>query len=157
MTITEKKNNFFEKLLGRLTLIFSNLKFAILILLIIAGISIFGTIIEQNQSLEFYKLNYPENKTVLGVLNWEVIKNFGLDDIYRSWWYLSFLVLLGISLITCSFTQQLPMLKMSKNWKFLKRKEQLKTVELKVKLTNEYLRNGGIEKILSSFFHFRVP
>lgn len=112
----------------------SDLKFAILILLIIAGFSIFGTIIEQNQSLEFYKQNYPESKNFLNLLNWKVIKNFILDDVYKSWWYLSLLILLGISLITCSFTQQLPMLKVSKHWRFLKKEQQLKDVDLKIKL-----------------------
>lgn len=112
----------------------SDLKFAILILLIIAGFSVFGTIIEQNQSLEFYKQNYPENRSFLNLLNWKTIEFFILDDVYKSWWYLSLLIILGISLITCSFRQQLPMLKISKNWKFLNRKQQLKDVDLKIKL-----------------------
>jgi cytochrome c biogenesis protein len=112
----------------------SDLKFAILILLIIAGFSVFGTIIEQNQSLEFYKQNYPENRSFLNLLNWKTIKFFILDDVYKSWWYLSLLIILGISLITCSFRQQLPMLKISKNWKFLNRKQQLKDIDLKIKL-----------------------
>lgn len=112
----------------------SNLRFAILVLLIIAGFSIFGTIIEQNQSLEFYKQNYPEGKDFFNLLNWKTIKFFILDDVYKSWWYLSLLVILGISLMTCSFTQQLPMLKISKRWKFLKKEKQLKDIDLKVKL-----------------------
>jgi cytochrome c biogenesis protein len=112
----------------------SDLKFAILVLLIIAGFSIFGTIIEQNQSLEFYKQNYPEGKDFFTLLNWKTIKFFILDDVYKSWWYLSLLVILGISLMTCSFTQQLPMLKISKRWKFLKKEKQLKDIDLKVKL-----------------------
>lgn len=134
----EKKNKVanigrpYKKLLN----VLSNLRFAIFILLIIAGFSVFGTIIEQNQSLEFYKENYPESGKYLSILNWRVIKFFILDDVYRSWWYLSLLILLGMSLITCSFTQQLPMLKISKHWKFLYKKQQLKKVDLKIKLKN---------------------
>jgi cytochrome c biogenesis protein len=101
--------------------------------LIIAGFSIFGTVIEQNQTLEFYKDNYPQNKLVFGLLNWEIIKFFNLDDVYKSWWYLSLLVLLGLSLITCSFTKQLPMLKISKQWKFLRIKQELKNIDLKIR------------------------
>lgn len=122
-----------RKVRRKVLAILSNLRFAITILLIIAGLSIVGTVIEQNQSLEFYKENYPENRAIFGVINWQIIKSFSLDDVYRSWWYLSFLVLLGISLITCSFTQQLPMLKIAKNWRFLKRKQQLRNIDIKIK------------------------
>jgi cytochrome c biogenesis protein len=134
MNINQQNNIYLQKVSSKLVRILSNLKFAIFILLIIAGFSVFGTIIEQNQSTDFYKQNYPENKAVFGLLNWEVIKFFNLDDVYRSWWYLSLLIILGLSLVTCSFTQQLPMLKIAKNWKFLKRTQQLRNVDLKVKL-----------------------
>lgn len=123
-----------EKAYKKLSSLLSDLKFAILILLVIAGFSIFGTVIEQNQSLEFYKQNYPENTNFLNLLNWKIIKFFILDDVYKSWWYLSLLIILGISLATCSFTQQLPMLKISKNWKFLYKEQQLKDIDLKIKL-----------------------
>ena len=39
--------------------IIADLRFAITILLIIASASIIGTVIEQDQSIETYKLNYP--------------------------------------------------------------------------------------------------
>lgn len=129
-----KKEYISEKIIKKLFNLLSNLKFAIIILLIIAGFSIFGTVIEQNQTLEFYKDNYPQNKLVFGLLNWEIIKFFNLDDVYKSWWYLSLLVLLGLSLITCSFTKQLPMLKISKQWKFLRIKQELKNIDLKIKI-----------------------
>jgi cytochrome c biogenesis protein len=144
-----------RKIKGKILAILSNLPFAITILLIIAGLSIFGTVIEQNQSLEFYKENYPENKAVFGILNWQIIRFFNLDDVYRSWWYLSFLVLLGISLITCSFTQQLPMLKIAKNWRFLKRKQQLRSVDIKIKIGEVNFSNVvfSLNKETYNIFH----
>ena len=39
---------------------FAKLNLAITLLLLIAGFSILGTIIEQNQTIEYYKLNYAE-------------------------------------------------------------------------------------------------
>lgn len=135
-------NKSFRRVLNLL----SSLKFAILILLIIAGFSIFGTVIEQNQSLEFYKQNYPENGSFLGFLNWKTIEFFFLNDVYRSWWYLSLLVLLGMSLLACSFTQQLPVLKVSKHWKFYYKKQQLKTVDLKLRL-----RSADLSEIVYGF------
>jgi len=43
----------------RLLRFFADLRFAIAILLVIAFFSIIGTVIEQDQSIEIYKLNYP--------------------------------------------------------------------------------------------------
>jgi cytochrome c biogenesis protein ResB len=44
----------------------ADLRFAISILLIISFCSIIGTVIEQDQSLEIYKLNYPITNNYLG-------------------------------------------------------------------------------------------
>ena len=155
MEIIEEKEIYQRKIKRKILAVLSNLRFAITILLIIAGLSIFGTIIEQNQSLEFYKENYPENKAVFGILNWEIIKFFNLDDVYRSWWYLSFLILLGISLITCSFTQQLPMLKIAKNWRFLKRKQQLRNIDIKIRVGETNFSNivFALNKETYNIFH----
>ena len=47
----------------------ADLRFAICILLIIACFSIIGTIIEQDQSIETYKLNYPLTNRIFGFLS----------------------------------------------------------------------------------------
>ncbi len=98
--------------------IIANLKFAIVLVLIIAVLSITGTVIEQGESPGFYQQNYPEHPALFGFLTWKVIQVVGLDHVYRTWWYLAILVLFGISLITCTFTTQLPMLKSARKWKF---------------------------------------
>ena len=51
----------------------ADLRFAISILLIIALFSIIGTVIEQDQSIETYKLNYPLTNRVFGFLSWDII------------------------------------------------------------------------------------
>ena len=43
---------------------FAKLNLAIILLLVIAGFSILGTIIEQNQTIEYYKLNYIDNSKI---------------------------------------------------------------------------------------------
>ena len=60
----------------------ADLRFAIIILIIIAFSSIIGTIIEQDQSIETYKLKYPLINPTLGFLSWDLILNFGLDHVY---------------------------------------------------------------------------
>jgi cytochrome c biogenesis protein len=89
----------------------ANLQFAIFLLLVIALFSIAGTVIEQGQSIAFYQANYPEHPALFGFLTWKVLLAIGLDHVYRTWWYLSLLVLFGTSLLTCTFKRQLPALK----------------------------------------------
>jgi cytochrome c biogenesis protein len=98
--------------------VIANLKFAIALVLIIAVVSITGTVIEQGETPGFYQTNYPERPALFGFLTWKVIQVIGLDHVYRTWWYLALLVLFGISLMTCTFTTQLPMLKSARKWKF---------------------------------------
>jgi cytochrome c biogenesis protein len=96
----------------------ANLKFAIVMLLTIAVFSIVGTVIEQGQSPAYYQTNYPEHPALFGFLTWKVIQVLGLDHVYRTWWYLALLIVFGISLATCTFITQLPMLKSARRWKF---------------------------------------
>ena len=63
---------------------FADLRFAISILLVIACSSIIGTVIEQDQSIENYKLNYPLTNKIFGFLSWDVIINFGFDHVYKT-------------------------------------------------------------------------
>ena len=51
----------------------ADLRFAITILLVIACFSIIGTVIEQDQSIETYKMNYPLTNQVFGFLSWDII------------------------------------------------------------------------------------
>ena len=73
----------------------ADLRFAIAILLIIASVSIIGTVIEQDQSIEVYKLNYPITNQVFGFLSWDIILKFGLDHVYKTWWFITFIILLA--------------------------------------------------------------
>ena len=98
----------------------ADLRFAIFILLLISLGSILGTVIEQDQSIETYKLNYPLINPVLGFLSWDLIIKFGLDHVYRTWWFLSLIFLFACSLTLCSILQQLPSLKIARRCQFFR-------------------------------------
>jgi cytochrome c biogenesis protein len=98
--------------------VLADLRLAIVLLLAIALFSISGTVIEQGQSLAFYQQNYPEHPALFGFLSWKVILTLGLDHVYRTWWFLSILILFGASLTACTFTRQFPALKAARRWKF---------------------------------------
>ena len=116
--------------------IIADLRFAITILLIIASASIIGTVIEQDQSIETYKLNYPLTNRVFGFLSWDIILKFGFDHVYTTWWFITFILLFGISLLTCTFLQQLPSLKIAKRCQFFRLTNQFRLLNISTKLQN---------------------
>nr|YP_009628749.1 cytochrome c biogenesis protein [Balbiania investiens]QBX88532.1 cytochrome c biogenesis protein [Balbiania investiens] len=95
-----------------------NLTFSILLLLLIALLSILGTIIEQENSLSYYQQHYPVSSNHLIAFNWKTIQLLHLNHLYTSWFFLALLLIFGSSLIICTFSTQLPSLKNSRRWKF---------------------------------------
>jgi cytochrome c biogenesis protein len=126
-----------KKYVKKVARTFANLQLALSLLILIGIIISIGTVIEQNQSLTFYKDNYPENKPMFGFLTWKIITLLDFDNLYGAWWFLLILVLFASSLISCTFTTQLPTIKTLKIWKFLNRPRQLQNL-----ITNETLDVG---------------
>ena len=109
----------------------ANLQFAIILLLTIASFSILGSIIEQDQSLDFYANAY--SKPWLGIFTSKVILQFGLDHIFKTWWFISLLILFGTSLLCCTFLQQLPILKSAQRLKLYKNQRNFKKLPFNTK------------------------
>ena len=115
----------------------ADLRFAIAILLIIAVFSIIGTVIEQDQSIEVYKLNYPLTNKVFGFLSWDIILKFGFDHVYKTWWFISLILIFGTSLLTCTILQQLPSLKISRRCQFFRTSKQFQKLKVSTKLSSK--------------------
>ncbi len=99
--------------------VLADLRLAIALLLAIALFSILGTVIEQGESVSFYQTNYPEDPALFGFLSWRIIFLAGLNEVYRSWWFLALLILFGASLTACTFTRQITALRwFSRPWNF---------------------------------------
>ena len=75
--------------------LFRSLKLTIFLLILLAILSIIGTVITQNAPSSDYIQRY-------GVRLYEVLNFFSLFDMYHSWWFSAILLLLVINLITCS-------------------------------------------------------
>lgn len=109
----------------------ADLRLAIVLLLVIALVSISGTLIEQGQSVAFYQANYPEHPALFGFLSWKVVLAAGLDHVYRTWWFLALLILFGSSLTACTFKRQIPALRwFSRTWKFYNQPRQFQKFAL---------------------------
>ncbi len=124
--------------------VIADLRFAIFILLLISFCSIIGTIIEQDQSIEVYKNNYPLANPIFGFLAWDQILKFGFDHVYKTWWFYTLLFLFGLSLITCTFLQQLPSLKIARRCQFFRTTEQFYRLKIFT-----ILNNFSLSKIIS--------
>jgi len=121
--------------------VLADLRLAIVLLLAIALFSISGTVIEQGQSLAYYQSNYPEHPALFGFLTWKVLLTLGLDHVYRTWWFLSILILFGSSLTACTFTRQFPALKAARRWKFYDEPRQFQKLALSAELARGSLNS----------------
>ena len=165
------------KLHFRLVKHLANLPFAIGLLLTIAGFSVIGSIIKQDQSIEFYKKIYTA--TEFGFINSNLILQLGLNHIFTTWWFISLLILFGTSLICCTFLQQLPALNSVRKIKFYNSKKIWKRLPFKTigilrpngkiiwtlkkkqykifqSLTNYYANKGIIGRISPIIVHFSM-
>lgn len=75
---------------------FSSVKLTVFVLIIIASLSIIGTVIEQGKDLEFYYMEYGERWGGL-------IQTLELHKMYNSPWFTALLVTLVINIIACTF------------------------------------------------------
>ena len=114
----------------------ADLRFTIFILLLISFCSILGTIIEQDLPIEVYKMNYPLTNPIFGILSWDRILKFGLDHVYKTWWFLTLIVLFGFSLTLCSFLQQLPSVKIARRCQFFRTTNPFSKLKIFTSLNN---------------------
>jgi len=114
----------------------ADLRFAIFLLLLISLFSILGTIIEQDQPIEIYKINYPLNKPIIGFLSWDKIMFFGLDHLYKTSWFLTLILMFGLSLISCTFLQQIPSIKIARQYQFFRTVKSFNKLKLSTVLLN---------------------
>ena len=114
----------------------ADLRFSIIILLLISLCSIIGTVIEQDQSIETYKINYPLINPIFGFLTWDKIIKFELNHVYQTWWFFLLIFLFGISLTSCTFLQQLPSLKIARRCQFFRTTNQFYKLKISTLLKN---------------------
>jgi cytochrome c biogenesis protein len=75
---------------------FSSLSLTIPLLILLAALSIIGTLIPQNTTEQEYLRRYSTE-------TYYVFQGLGLFDMYHSWWFRGVLILLAMNLIVCSW------------------------------------------------------
>ncbi|RTZ94256.1 MAG: cytochrome c biogenesis protein ResB [Deltaproteobacteria bacterium] len=96
-----------KKTKNPLSRFFCSLKLTITLLILLAIVSIFGTVIPQRLSDSQYLKHYPESL-------FHIMKLLGVFDLYHAWWFQLLLVLLIVNLIFCSLDR------FPKAWSFIR-------------------------------------
>jgi len=134
--------------------IITGVKFAILILALIAIASSIGSFIEQDESILFYQKNYPVNNPILGFVTWKLIRQLELDHVYRTWWFFSLLFFLVFSLTSCTLTRQFPIFSNSKDYLFKQKKKAFLNLPFSIKFKNIfYLKENIVSKLQELNFY----
>jgi cytochrome c biogenesis protein len=107
-----------------------------------------GTIIPQGESPEYYFQNYSDGKPVLGFLTWQWVLGLSFDHIYTAPYFLGLLLLLAFSLVACTSSRQLPMVKVARRWSFLKSEKAI--LQMDVTDTLPHARVEDIGTLLSA-------
>jgi cytochrome c biogenesis protein len=92
--------------LNRLWQFFKSVKLTVVLLLTLAGTSVIGTLIPQNQAPSAYFNSF-------GPFLYRLFHVLGIFDMYHSWWFQGFMVMLALNIIVCSIDR------LSATWKII--------------------------------------
>ncbi|XP_022136221.1 cytochrome c biogenesis protein CCS1, chloroplastic [Momordica charantia] len=122
----------------------SNLPLAIGEMFTIAALMALGTFIDQGEAPDFYFQKYPEDNPMWGFFTWRWILTLGFDHMYSSTIFLGMLALLGVSLMACTYTTQIPLVKVARRWKFLQSAEAIRKLECSDTLPRASVQDLGV-------------
>jgi len=106
-------SDFFSRLLK----FFASLRLTVSLFIILATLSIAGTVIQQNAPINEYLRVYR-------LTTYRILNALDLFDMYHSWWFLTLLGLLSVNLVTCSL-KRLPRI-----WRAFSREKKVLDEEL---------------------------
>ncbi|KAA8545937.1 hypothetical protein F0562_020612 [Nyssa sinensis] len=135
---------YLKRLPKRVLSVLSNLPLAIGEMFTISGLMALGTFIDQGEAPDFYFQKYPEDNPVLGFFTWRWVLTLGFDHMYSSPVFLGMLVLLAASLIACTYTTQIPLVKVARRWSFLHSAEAIRKQEFSDTLPRASVQDLGV-------------
>nr|YP_009399848.1 cytochrome c biogenesis protein ccs1 [Tolypiocladia glomerulata]ARW69667.1 cytochrome c biogenesis protein ccs1 [Tolypiocladia glomerulata] len=124
----------------------SNLNFSIFVLFVIILFCVLGSLLEQEQEFSYYALNYSKYIAFIWFL--------GLDHIFRTFWFVFLIFIFLMSLISCTFTTQLPSLKNARRWKFINKNNNLMNSTYSLVNTDYSYIDGLYSLLRLDFFVF---
>ncbi|XP_058214049.1 cytochrome c biogenesis protein CCS1, chloroplastic [Rhododendron vialii] len=138
------KSKLVKKLWRKVLSVLSNLPLAIGEMATVAALMAVGTIIEQGEAPGFYFQKYPEDHPALGFFTWRWIFALGFDHMFSCPLFLSLLALLAASLMACTYTTQIPLVKVARRWSFSHSAESISKQEFAETLPRASIQDLGV-------------
>ncbi|KAI3667778.1 hypothetical protein L6452_42847 [Arctium lappa] len=135
---------FLKRLSKRVLSSLANLPLALAEMFTVAGLMALGTAIDQGEAPEYYFQKYPEDNPILGFFTWRWILTLGFDHMFSSPVFLGTLILLGASLMACTYTTQIPMVKVARRWSFLHSANTIRKLEFAESLPKASINDLGV-------------
>lgn len=131
------------KLLQTLWALFSSMKTAITLLLLLATLSILGTVIQQNGIPEEYLRIY-------GARKYAFFRALGLTDVYHSTWYRLLLFLVSTNLVVCSINRLGNAWRQAQQPKVSVPKDAILKMQRSEKLSSRQSVKDSVERLVTS-------
>ncbi|XP_010999381.1 PREDICTED: cytochrome c biogenesis protein CCS1, chloroplastic [Populus euphratica] len=135
---------FLKRLPRKVLSVLSNLPLAIGEMFSIAVLMALGTLIDQGEAPEFYFQKFPEENPLLGFFTWKWVLTLGFDHMYSSPVFLGMLALLGVSLMACTYTTQIPLAKVARRWNYLHSADAIRKQEFSDNLPRASVQDLGV-------------
>ncbi|GMH16244.1 hypothetical protein Nepgr_018085 [Nepenthes gracilis] len=133
-----------KRLSRKVLSILSNLPLAIGEMFTVAGLMTLGTAIDQGEAPEFYLNKFPEENPFLGFFTWRWVLILGFDHMFSSPIFLGTMGLLAASLMACTYTTQIPLVKVARRWSFIQKAETIRKQEFSDMLHRASIKDLGI-------------
>ncbi|XP_008808885.2 cytochrome c biogenesis protein CCS1, chloroplastic isoform X1 [Phoenix dactylifera] len=137
-------SGFFKRVPKRVLAALSNLPLAIGEMFTIAALMALGTVIDQGEAPDHYFQKYPEENPVFGFVTWRWVLGLGFDHMFTSPVFLCMLILLAASLMACTYTTQIPLVKVARRWSFMHSTEAIHKQEFAESLPRASIQDLGI-------------
>nr|XP_010941947.1 cytochrome c biogenesis protein CCS1, chloroplastic isoform X2 [Elaeis guineensis] len=135
---------FFKRMPKKVLAALSNLPLAIGEMFAIAALMALGTVIDQGEAPDHYFQKYPEENPVFGFVTWRWVLGLGFDHMFTSPVFLCMLILLAASLMACTYTTQIPLVKVARRWSFMNSTEAIRKQEFAESLPRASIQDLGI-------------
>ncbi|XP_006650660.2 cytochrome c biogenesis protein CCS1, chloroplastic [Oryza brachyantha] len=122
----------------------SNLPLAISEMFAVAALMALGTVIDQGEAPSYYFEKFPEDNPVFGVITWRWILTPGFDHMFSSPVFLGLLALLAASLMACTYTTQIPIVKVARRWSFMHSAGSIRKQEFADSLPRASIQDLGV-------------
>ncbi|CAL9138265.1 unnamed protein product [Musa acuminata var. zebrina] len=135
---------FLQRAFKRVLAVLSNLPLAIGEMFTIAALMALGTVIDQGEAPDYYFQKYPEENPVFGFVTWRWVLALGFDHMFTSPVFLGMLILLAASLMACTYTTQIPLVKVARRWSFIHSAETIRKQDFADSLPQASIQDLGI-------------